>query len=60
MREANKDMIAIEIAAESAFNDMIAIVEKHGTCYFRFDPVHGLTIIDPKYNAQINGVISDA
>ena len=55
-----KNMAAIELAAEEAFNDMVAVVENHGTCYFRFDLVHGLTIIDPKYNAKINGVIADA
>ena len=46
--------------AENMFGDMLDIVKKHGVCYFRFTREDGIIIINPKYNAKLNGVIADA
>ena len=60
-KEQMADMArAIEAEAERAFNDMLGLTEQHGVCYFRFDLQNGLTIIDPRYNARLSGVIADA
>jgi len=46
--------------AERAFNEMIRIVNKHGTCFFRFTLEDGIVIIVPRHTPMINGVIADA
>lgn len=51
---------AVSDRAESMFEDMLEIVKKHGVCYFRFTREDGIIIVNPKYNAKLNGVISDA
>lgn len=46
--------------AEDIFHDVVEITKKHGVCYLRFTKADGMAIINPKYNQQLNGVISDA
>lgn len=46
--------------AEQIFEDALGVVEKHGVCYFRFTAHDGITIIHPRFNKQLTGVISDA
>jgi hypothetical protein len=46
--------------AEEVFSDALGVVEKHGVCYFRFTAQDGITIIHPRFNKQLTGVISDA
>lgn len=46
--------------AEQVFDDALGVVEKHGVCYFRFTAQDGITIINPRFNKQLTGVISDA
>jgi hypothetical protein len=57
---ANMASQMIDEMAEEAFNDMMSVIEKHGTCFFRFDIQRGLLIINPKHYPKINGVIADA
>lgn len=46
--------------AEDLFQDVVELTKKHGVCFIRFTRADGMVVIDPKYNQQINGVISDA
>lgn len=46
--------------ADEVLSDALGVVEKHGVCYFRFTAQDGITIIHPRFNKQLTGVISDA
>lgn len=46
--------------AEDLFNTVLDVVKEHGVCFLRFTKADGMVIIEPKHNAKINGVISDA
>lgn len=46
--------------AENTMNTILNVVKKHGVCYLRFTKDEGMEIIEPKYNARINGAIADA
>jgi len=45
---------------EQVFDDAMSIVEKNGVCYFRFTANEGMSIIHPRFNKAISGVIADA
>lgn len=46
--------------AEIVFDNAMDLLKEHGVCYFRLTVEDGMIILHPRYNAKINGVISDA
>lgn len=48
------------IKAEAMFENALDLLKEHGVCYFRLTTDDGMIILHPRYNAKINGVISDA
>ena len=46
--------------AENTLQNILDITKSYGACYLRFTKEDGMEIINPKYNARINGAISDA
>ena len=51
---------SINDRADAMFQNMLDIVERHGSCYFRFTLEDGIVIVKPEYNAKITVVIADA
>jgi hypothetical protein len=46
--------------AEKVFSMVLDLTDQHGVCFLRFTKSDGMVIIEPRYNARINGVIADA
>lgn len=60
MVDVNEIMEEADNRAEVVFDNAMDIIKAHGVCYFRFTLEDGMSIVHPRYNAKINGVISDA
>lgn len=50
----------IQESAETVFDQAVSMIKEHGVCYMRFTRKDGISLLDPKYNKQINGIISNA
>lgn len=50
----------IQDHADKLFDDVLDITLQHGVCFIRFTREDGMVVIDPRYNAKINGIIADA